>query len=87
MLLPREGDDRQIPALGDDDTGDCFTASCRRKASRISLRDDVVGGICTAHYGFSFVEIEPNPMVDWHNASGVTDSDADELAFLIGLLL
>ena len=26
-------------------------------------------------------------MIDWHNASGVTDSDADELAFLIGLLL
>lgn len=47
----------------------------------------MVGGIYTAHYGFSFVEIEPNPMVDWHNASGVTDSDADELAFLIGLLL
>ena len=25
-------------------------------------------------------------MVDWNNASGVADSDADELAFLIGLL-
>ena len=54
---------------------------------RKRLRDDVVGGICTAHYWFSFVEIEPNPMLDWHNATVDTDSDADELAFLIGLLL
>lgn len=46
----------------------------------------MVVGICTAHYGFSFVKIVPNSMVDWNNASWVADSDADELAFLIGLL-
>ena len=37
MFPPREGDDRRIPALGDDDAEDCFAASCRMKASGISF--------------------------------------------------
>lgn len=57
-----------------------------RQLSLECFRDFVVGGICPAYDRFPFVEIVPNPMVDWNNASWVADSNADELAFLIGLL-
>lgn len=46
----------------------------------------MVGGICPAHYRATLVKIIPYPMVDWHNAARVTDTDAYKLALLICLL-
>ena len=46
----------------------------------------MVGGICTAHYRATLVKIIPYPMVDWHNAARVADTDAYKLALLICLL-